>query len=694
MKKHTVYFWEKAPMSRLILPFSLGIMVYDSFGHIPISHLHFFLPITMFLGLIGLGAFYKFPTTSLLAMLMGNINLHLWLFLAAYYLACLADPSNHPAWAGKHLSRTSDFIVRIDKIPEKSLRSWKVLVEMKYAVYPQQCIPVKGKAILYVPHQQLPQFPYEQGNELIVKGNWRAPSKASNPYCFNYARYAQYNGIAATLYTPLDSIFLLANQNAARLSIWAKLQWMGIQSLSQKVSDPATLGLLLAMLLGDEHSFDHAQRELYAHTGIIHVVAISGGHVAFLFTILSSLLWWLKNPRTRWIMYFLAIPLTWIYVLLAGTPPSAVRAAVMFSLLAIGYIFEQQTQPINLLFSAAMWMLCVDPFWLFSIGFLLSFTAVLSILIFYRPILHLWEPRSFILRYLWSATAVSLAAEILIAPLVIYYFHHFPLLFLPANILAGVLMSAIMVSGMLLIIISGKMATILVFITSNVVKYFNNALEGIDNLNPQSFSKLYLSGSELICIYIVITGLILIWLSQNRKGIYILLAGLIGIITIQSYRLWQQKHQELWVVYQGGENIHIEHIRGQQAVVCYSTSKEPHIPQSYNTPLHLHRGIREIKAFEFSHSGFYQVGKTKILLITEKCIPHPDKGTFPVDILVLAYPQTYLPLSQWLQTFPCTTLVLAGKQNKQLVSKWKEEAFHIGIYLHNIQENGAYHYEK
>src|SRR5690606_35291651 len=148
-------------------------------------------------------------------------------------------------------------------------------------------------------------------------------------------------------------------------------------------------------------------RQAYADTGVVHIVSISGSHTAMLFLVVTWLFFWLRRPGLQWIKYAAGVALVWVYVLVAGAPPSALRSAVMFTVFALSFMTERGQQPLNTLLMAAFVLLMANPMFLFAIGFQLSFTAVLSLILFYQPIYRLWPQRTLLGRRLWQLTAGS-----------------------------------------------------------------------------------------------------------------------------------------------------------------------------------------------------------------------------------------------------------------------------------------------
>jgi competence protein ComEC len=136
----------------------------------------------------------------------------------------------------------------------------------------------------------------------------------------------------------------------------------------------------------------------------------------------------------------------WLFSLLAGAQASVLRSAVMFTCIVLGKNFLRSSSIYNTLAVSAFMLLCYDPFWFWDVGFQLSYAAVLSIVIFVKPIYNWFYIRNKILDFIWKLNAVSIAAQLLTTPFSLYHFHQFPSFFLLSNF-AVVPLSSIVVLG-------------------------------------------------------------------------------------------------------------------------------------------------------------------------------------------------------------------------------------------------------
>jgi len=180
-----------------------------------------------------------------------------------------------------------------------------------------------------------------------------------------------------------------------------------------------------AMTLGAKEGMPEELRETYSVTGASHVLALSGLHLGIIYAVLSSLLVWRRARPAGMAAVLAAI---WAYVFVTGLPLSAVRSAVMITVYAAATVYNRDRMSLNALAAAALAMLAVAPCSLFDAGFQMSFMAVFFILVFYRPIYNMVPERlrrHALAARLWQMTAVSVAAQAGVAPLIMFYFGRF-----------------------------------------------------------------------------------------------------------------------------------------------------------------------------------------------------------------------------------------------------------------------------
>lgn len=137
-----------------------------------------------------------------------------------------------------------------------------------------------------------------------------------------------------------------------------------------------------AMVTGDRSGITQELRTAYSRSGLSHLLAVSGLHTGIVFALINLMLWWLPLlHRGHLVRNLLATVCIWLFVAAAGFPPSAVRAAVMCTMLQFALASASEYVALNALAAAGFGMLLWNPAWLGDISFQLSFIAVAAILV-------------------------------------------------------------------------------------------------------------------------------------------------------------------------------------------------------------------------------------------------------------------------------------------------------------------------
>jgi competence protein ComEC len=189
---------------------------------------------------------------------------------------------------------------------------------------------------------------------------------------------------------------------------------------------PDLAALAKAMILADKTSITAQTKKLYQQTGLSHVLAVSGFHVSML---LLPLWWfmprfWLNNKR-KWLYLSISTALMFFYVLLTDSPASVQRATIMAGFLLVGRLWHFNGPPINMLAFAAILMLAINPATIFDVGFQLSYAAVSSIFLVFKPIEQLIShdlKSSLWYKWLLSSLLFTFIIQAAMFPLTAYYF--------------------------------------------------------------------------------------------------------------------------------------------------------------------------------------------------------------------------------------------------------------------------------
>ncbi|CAM4314809.1 ComEC/Rec2 family competence protein [Flavobacterium terrigena] len=340
------------------------------------------------------------------------------------------------------------------------------------AVNQQNC---SGKIIFYIPKKA--EKNVEVGNKIKLFETPKLLQNSFNPHQFDYSKYLQNQNVFHEVkLKETDFIEVSADQNFYHYINLIKSKLLKSYQIDSFKSD--NYNLLMALLFGEKTELSKELSNSYTQAGIIHILAISGLHIALIYGIVL----WLTKPLQRWkkgkvYIFLISLSVLWFYAVLAGFSASIVRAAVMFSIIAFAKILNRQSNIYNSLALSAMFLLLYNPNYLFDVGFQLSFAAVLSIVVFQPFVRKYSYSKYYVLRETKSLLLISLVAQIGVLPLTLYYFGQFPLLFLVANLIAIPLSSVILILGLALIpfnFLLPKVAVYLSVFVNMLIDWMNN----------------------------------------------------------------------------------------------------------------------------------------------------------------------------------------------------------------------------
>ncbi len=284
--------------------------------------------------------------------------------------------------------------------------------------------------------------------------------------------------------------------------------------------------LLKAVCLGDRSSLTEGMQNNYGAAGGMHLLAVSGLHV--------GLIWWVLQAATRWmarkagsevLRTLLVLALLWFYASVTGFSSSVCRSVTMFSFFSAGRVFGQRTHMLNGIFVSALLLLAIQPSRIMELGFQLSYAAILGIVVFFPYFKKRFRPKSRILRWLWEAASVSLAAQIVAAPLVIYYFHQLPVYSLLTSILAIPVLSVLIAlfTASVPFVMAGILENFFSGMLSFLARLMNLCMEIVADLPGALLEGLQLSRLMLILWMLFLVLLMCTLQSRSKIKAYLLI---------------------------------------------------------------------------------------------------------------------------------------------------------------------------
>jgi len=687
---HKTYFWETAPFFRILLPVIGGILFYScsSRDMFAVSAPYLFFTIIL-ISFVALTILELLRTSNRYSGFVRFLLFNIILLLGTWSLCWYNDIRNDPSWFGneKNGKTGSSFIAKITGDPAEKEKVWKLPVTILYTQLDNEIKTSTGEAFVYV-YKYNRSFPFAKGDTIIVPDKWKPIENQGNPFEFDYSAYCARNNLYYQQFIAPNKIKLWGKTSGHDKTIIETSHDWCMAQLEKYIPDPTAKGLIQAMILGDVTNLDEHLLVAYSETGIVHIIAISGGNVTIFFSVICFLLWWLRNKKHLWIKYIIALPLVWFYIFMAGAPPSAVRAAIMFSILAIGFALQKNSNSLNQLFATAVILLLAQPMWLYSLGFQLSFIAVLSLILFYKPVYNLLAPVHKMSKALWSTASASIAAEMLVAPMIIYYFHLFPLLFIFANIAAFLFMTIVLILGIAVIALFfvPALAKIVGILTAWLIIYFNDLVYRLQDLNPASFHYLRLSSLELILFYICLAGISTFILRKIKPALFTGLATACLLLFSFCSDEWTALHQKRIVVYNINKINHIELIEGKYYSILNTSDSVAENKKAY-TLKPAHTSWMAWKGKDRPARDIFLIGDRTVLLLDSTAYL---EDSFHVDYVIIKWPTKRMKPQKIRDVFSPRTIVLGNTNNRRLIDKWYEKCKEKNIPLHTTTYDRAF----
>ncbi len=545
--------------------------------------------------------FFRKRKLELFRVLSGFSTLLLITFLGGY-LAVLNDDRNR----GDHYQNLHDEVIAFsgkvvsDHYERENYFRYELALDQILTESGQKV--VGGKMYLYVKKDSLPViFPY--GTQFYVEGTFFEIDTPKNPDEFNYRQYLAHKNIFAHAFVSHEDLEVVGYNPANPVLGFAfKVRTSSSKMIADFIPGDQEAAVINALLIGVKDFLDAEIKEAYSAAGAMHVLAVSGLHVGIVYLLITLVFGQLKT--TSWgKVFFVVISLTviWCYALITGFSPSVMRAATMFSVIILAESSGRKTNIYNSLGLAAFILLLYNPYFVFEVGFQLSFIAVLGIVMFQPPIYQLWNTPNKFFDYLWAIISVSIAAQLVTFPLSIYYFHQFPTYFLFSNMIV-IPSSMVMLSTGLFMLGVGSFSAIagetIGFLLGGFVEWINWLILRIQVLPFPVVDWLYLGGVSVLLLYLFMLYFFHAVRNYHFHALIFSLCCLFLIFANFSFEEYQRNHQKRIIVYHSRDALAIDLISGKEThlLTFGNTESLPEVASFSIDPHRLVSGLHQVTA--------------------------------------------------------------------------------------------------
>ena len=659
--------------------------------------------LTSFLtGLLGLGGLllvfvlphrYRFRY-GYLSILFQSI-----LFFSVGSLLCTtADSRSRKNWIGHHLTENTQSVeILLKEDPVEKAHSYRIIAEAVSLQSIQGNIAVSGGLLLYL-KKQSSIATLRPGDRILLHKIPERIRNAGNPGEFDQEQQWLLRGVTHSVYA--DSSQYLILKGAAKgygLLRWiSQLRHIILEKLQKHLHEPQVKGLAAALMIGYRQDLDPTLSQSYSNTGVIHIIAISGLHLALIGWMLEKLLQPFQKKRSGILLSQLILLSTiWLFSMLAEAAPSVLRAALLFSVQGLGAFLNRKGNSFNTLAAAAFLLLCYNPFWLWDLGFQLSFIAVLSILLTGRPLSRLFAHANYFIHSIGQLIAVSLAAQSLTTPLTLFYFHQFPASFLLSNLIA-VPLSSIILGGELLLCLLADISYV-GQLTGLVVEWMIRAMNGyiqwVEQIPGLLWQHLYWSLTETIFL---LAGILAVshWLiNRSAMGRRLTLITGFALLCLQLSTQISRQEQSLLLIYNNRTHPVVDLIQGStcQTLIDSAAIADSSIQKFLIGPAHEFFKIDKVRQSElpisFQYKGLRLIRPDKNYIAP--ATNDAEVSRTRVDILLITRTAPFYP-GDWLKGLRIKQAVLDGSCGTRTAEEWRAALDSLHVNLYDVKVRGAF----
>ena len=599
-----------------------------------------------------------------------------------------------------HFSRSAAqyLAVRINSEPQLKAGLTRFTASVYQNISFKQTTATSGTLLLAIKDNAAMGLQY--GDELLIPATSAPIDPPLNPAEFNYKKYLFYQNIhyQAFLY-PGQYRLLQHNSGNPVIAYALKLRQQMVTSFKQHLHHPDVIAVASTLILGYKADLSNDVLQAYSKTGTIHVLSVSGAHVAIIYFLLQWLLGFLNRYKYgKVVKMVLTILLIWYYAMLTGLSPAVCRAAVMISMVIIGNTFTRYINMLNILATSAFLLLLYDPFFIADVGFQLSYLAVAGLIVL-QPVVYKWVTfKNKWADKLWALCSVSIAAQVVTFPLSVYYFHQFPVYFLLSNLLIIIPTMIIMCAGMgyLLFFRMPWLSTILAWTLENSILFMNKALAVIEHAPFASIGKIWITPIEHLLIYAFIISLFYFLYDKKPWLLKLSMACLLLLCISISFKVYRSNNtksiaflslrKKTGIVFKSGNNAVILSNLADTAKV-YRYSVQPYLDSSKINNSKVCGLEDNISLRYLKKQGNLIQFYNKRLLIFDTGMSNLQLSTkLKTDYLyITGNPNT--TLQQISRSYDYQTLVIDGSNTQKLINQLETEAKEMRVNYSILKRN-------
>ena len=400
----------------------------------------------------------------------------------------------------------------------------------------------------------------EYGDKILIKGEFVEPSEARNYGGFDYKEYLKSIKIHGTI--KADSIEILAKNSNNPIFTFANNINLKIKENINRLIPEKYSAIFTGLILGDTSKVEEEVNDNFKIANISHVLAISGMHITYIVIGIELLLKrGIGKRRTRIITIVILV----IYMFITGFSPSVVRASIMGIVMLISKLIHRKNDIWTSISLSLFILLIYNPFLILNVGLQLSYLGTIGIVCFNKNVYNFLRKlkirnkkirykinRKFILLMdkIKEMLSVTLSAQIVILPILLFNFNILGIYFFISNILVSIIIGTIIIVGFVCILIS--------FISIEIAKILSifmsvgiQILISISEISHLPFSKIYIPTPkvwQIVIYYICVIVINRIYIAFNLKEPDFTSIRIRNLVALLKFKFRQNRNKVLKVL--------------------------------------------------------------------------------------------------------------------------------------------------
>ncbi|MDR2010540.1 MAG: ComEC family competence protein [Bacteroidales bacterium] len=613
-----------------------------------------------------------------------------------------------------HLTKDKGLIIgEISKDPKITDKHISLNIDVLAINHDDTWISSSGRTLLYLEKDSLSQD-LRVGDMIVFSPELSEIQNKGNPEEFDYKKYLSYNLIySSDFLSGTDWSLLETSRNIKLKYKILRFRTKLISTLNELGLDNDELAVVSALALGYKDNLSNEIRHSYSSSGAMHILAVSGLHVGIVYGMLMFFLSFMKTRKLNILKIIIVVLFIWFYAMLTGLSPSVSRASLMFTIAALGSFQKHKSVTLNSVAVSAFILLVINPLNIVDIGFQLSYLAVIGIILIQPRIYALFDVKNKFLKWFWSLTTVSIAAQLFTAPLCVYYFNQFSNYFLLTNYILIPVSTVAIWLCIITFVFSGVtflglfFADILVFI----VKFMNMSVTFIESLPFSVSSNLYINLPQMLILYaFIISIFIFFFVSKRYKDLIIAIVSLICFSCISLFSAIQTQKQKYFIVYNinnvtainlidGRDNIMFANLSGIENDKISFTAKNNWLKKGLNTEKYIDLSsgknnlLSNIATISnrkiFFKKKFIGFKSLRIFVLDDTFILTDAENKIHVDYIILSN-NPRIKIEDIIKIFDFDEIIIDSSNSNYFIENLMKENIIENIQVHNVKTEGAF----